>query len=126
MPRSLLNSLAALCFSVGFLHAQFVSIKPASLVTYPIPLVDSNSPGVWVNNTLHIYTSTVDVLSQASGVDLFSLHQTTSPFITPESHFPLWIESAWLDADGTVFAWYHHEPRNVCPNEELTAPQIGA
>jgi len=37
-----------------------------------------------------------------------------------------WIESAWVDADGTIFAWYHHEPPGLCPGSDLTAPVIGA
>ena len=40
---------------------------------------------------------------------------------------PLWIESAWLDYDGTLFGWYHHEPAKVCSaGSGLTAPKIGA
>jgi hypothetical protein len=44
----------------------------------------------------------------------------------PSNHKPYWIESAWVDEDGTVFAWYHHEPQGLCKGSNLTAPQIGA
>ena len=46
----------------------------------------------------------------------FGLHQPV----------PLWIESTWVDADGTVYAWYHHEPGGLCGKMDLTAPKIGA
>jgi hypothetical protein len=31
-----------------------------------------------------------------------------------------------MDTDGTIFAWYHHEPAGLCGKVHLTAPQIGA
>jgi len=44
----------------------------------------------------------------------------------PSSHKPYWIEATWIDDDGRVFAWYHHEPQGICRGSNLTAPQIGA
>jgi hypothetical protein len=46
--------------------------------------------------------------------------------VIPGEHFPIWIESAWRDEDGKIYAWYHHEPNGVCPGNRLTAPRIGA
>ena len=47
---------------------------PPRLLAYPVPIVDGNSPGVWVDGTLHVYTSTGDPLAM-SGADLFNLRQ---------------------------------------------------
>lgn len=41
-------------------------------------------------------------------------------------HFRVWVEAAWVDTDGTVFGWYHHEPSGICPGDKLTTPKIGA
>ncbi len=38
----------------------------------------------------------------------------------------VWLESSWLDDDGTLLVWYHHEPGGLCGAESLTAPKIGA
>src|SRR5689334_13343471 len=46
--------------------------------------------------------------------------------VIPRDHYPIWIESVWQDADGTIYGWYHNEPGGVCPNSTLTAPRIGA
>lgn len=37
----------------------------------------------------------------------------------------MWIEAAWMDADGSLYAWYHHEPGGLCDGQ-LTTPVIGA
>jgi hypothetical protein len=39
---------------------------------------------------------------------------------------PYWIEATWTDEDGSIFAWYHHEPAGLCGTSRLTAPEIGA
>ena len=41
------------------------------------------------------------------------------------AHLPIWIEAVWKDENGTVYAWYHHEPPGLCGGK-LTAPEIGA
>ena len=44
-----------------------------------------------------------------------------------QEHYPIWVESAWLDSDGVLFGWYHHEPIGLCGEGSiLTAPEIGA
>jgi hypothetical protein len=112
-------------FSAGLMQGQGVRVLAASPVSYPVPMVDGNSPSVWVDGTLRVYTSTGDPLAMA-GPNLFSLQQIASPVVTPATHYPIWIESVWRDPDGTIYGWYHHEPGGVCPNGKLTAPQIGA
>lgn len=39
---------------------------------------------------------------------------------------PYWIESAFLDNDGALFVWYHHEVVGICGDLALTTPKIGA
>ncbi len=60
-----------------------------------------------------------------SGLNSTSYKRKINAF---DSSAPLarWIEATWQDSDGTLYAWYHHEPSGVCPNDTLTAPQIGA
>ncbi|MCX6632074.1 MAG: hypothetical protein NTW28_31070, partial [Candidatus Solibacter sp.] len=101
--------MTACCFALGALHAQAIRLQPASPAAYPVPIVDGNSPSVWVDGTLHVYTSTGDPLAM-TGSDLFDLHQSASPVVTPREHYPIWIESVWRDEDETIYAWYHHEP----------------
>jgi hypothetical protein len=44
-----------------------------------------------------------------------------------------WIESVYQEPDGTLYGWYHYEPRHLIPEHvqqgrpnRLTAPSIGA
>ena len=117
--------MTACCFALGTLQGQSIRIHPTSTVAYPEPVVDGNSPGVWVDGTLRVYTSTGDPLGM-TGADLFNLRPSAPPVIAPGNHYPIWIESAWRDEDGNIYAWYHHEPGGVCPGNGLTAPKIGA
>lgn len=103
--------------------AQTVTVRPASRVSLPSEIVDGNSPGVWNNGTLHIYTSTGTPI-RMSGPGVFSLALDAPPRISSDRHLPLWIESIWRDEDGTTYAWYHHEAR-AC-GDELAVPSIGA
>ncbi|HYZ87045.1 MAG TPA: hypothetical protein VE621_21700, partial [Bryobacteraceae bacterium] len=86
--------------------------------------VDSNSPIWWADGGWFSITS--------AGIPVL-----TKGFIFPwEEGFPrrvrvdwqrtsVWFESVWRHTDGTLYAWYHHEPSGLCENG-LTAPQIGA
>ncbi len=87
--------------------------------------VDSNSPVYWHDGEIHIINSAgAPILSRGSGQLLHLVSEAI--LIDSQDHFPMWIEAAWVDQDGTVFAWYHHEPGGVCPGRDLTTPQIGA
>ena len=59
-----------------------------------------------------------------AGIDLYSLSMAESPQISGAPHFPMWIESAWKDEDGLIYAWYHYE-EGVCGGK-LALPNIGA
>jgi hypothetical protein len=90
--------------------------------------VDSNSPVHWIDGQMVVYNSN-GVPSVAWGENLFSLGTAQRVAFSNEPVRPLWIEATWQDADGTLFAWYHHEPPGVCPkqgNIQLTSPKIGA
>jgi hypothetical protein len=60
------------------------------------------------------------------GPDQFTLGAAQPVTIDRMDHMPIWIESAWVDADGTIYGWYHHEPGGKCASNDLTAPEIGA
>ncbi|MBY0507793.1 MAG: hypothetical protein K2X03_28025 [Bryobacteraceae bacterium] len=108
------------------LQAQTVRVRPAPYLAYPSPIVDGNSPGLWVDGRLKVYTSTGELIKM-SGPDLFSLWNDLPPEVDSPAHFPMWIESLWRDpSDGLVYAWYHHEPGGYCPGKGLTVPRIGA
>lgn len=112
--------MSATCLCSG----QRVSIVDAPAVSLPAPTVDGNSPAVWIGGKLTVYTSTGNPVAM-SGAGILDLQMAASPVVTPAGHFPLWIESVWRDDDGTVYAWYHHEPTGIC-GDKLTAPAIGA
>ena len=107
------------------LHAQqTIEIRPASVVTLPGP-TDSNSPGHWWNGSFVLFNA-MGVPYRTHGSDQFSLSNSTAVLFGANQPEPLWIEATWIDDDGTLFAWYHHEPPGLCPGEYLTAPKIGA
>lgn len=119
--------LVMACFwSVGPAWPQKAELRLARYITMP-SLVDSNSPGFWREGHFNIFNSTgAPVIS--SGLDPFRWTggSTQAVQFNRPDHHSVWIESVWQDTDGTLFAWYHHEPAGLCPNSSLTAPVIGA
>ncbi|MCC6365010.1 MAG: hypothetical protein IT165_15945 [Bryobacterales bacterium] len=106
------------------LPAQRVEIRSAP--TWKMPAqVDSNSPAFWRDGALHLINSIGSSLI-SQGSDQFSLSAPQSVHIASGAHFPMWIEAVWQDPNGALYAWYHHEPAGLCPNSNLTAPEIGA
>jgi hypothetical protein len=87
--------------------------------------VDSNSPAWWKDGQFRIINSAGKPLISRTP-DQFGRGAPREVALDRRDHFPMWIEAAWTDADGTIFAWYHHEPTGVCPGDQLTAPEIGA
>jgi hypothetical protein len=119
------GKLFALLFVVlSCCFGQTAQVAEASAIYLPSAIVDGNSPSVWVDGQLKIFTSTGDPILMG-GTSLFDLWQDNPPVISPKDHFPIWIESVWRDDDGTIYAWYHHEPQGMCGGK-LTAPEIGA
>jgi hypothetical protein len=104
--------------------AQTAVVVPASMTSMPAPIVDGNSPGVWVDGELRVFTSTGQPMLM-SGPSILELSFTDLPIVTPADHYPLWIEAVWRDDDGTIYGWYHHERGGLCGGK-LAAPEIGA
>lgn len=115
-----------LAVSSGCLYPQDFVLWTRPEVRLPAPIVDGNSPGVWIDGQLRVYTSTGAQPMAMTGATVFQLGMTADPVVSPRDHYPLWIEAAWRDDDGRIFAWYHHEPSGVCGSSALTAPRIGA
>ena len=105
--------------------AQIAVVQRAAPLDLPAPVFDGNSPAFWSDGRLKLFTSTGSPVAM-SGSSLFGLSMDQPPEVEPRTHYPLWIESAWKDDDGIVYAWYHHEPGGLCPGSLLTAPRIGA
>ena len=105
--------------------AQQVTISPSPTIAFPAP-ADSNSPALWSGGELLLYNSTGIVPIRSTGSNQFQLSRSQPVVLGPSIHRPYWIESTWVDDDGSIFAWYHHEPQGVCGKLSLTAPEIGA
>jgi hypothetical protein len=122
--RAAILLLLSVCSAVTA-YGQLVYVLPAPAVTMPAPTVDGNSPGVWVDGELRVYTSTGAQPEAMSGPGIAALQMTAQPVVTPGDHYPIWIESLWRDEDGLIYGWYHHEPGGLCGGK-MTAPKIGA
>src|SRR5437764_725467 len=94
--------------------SQSISIIPAPTVTLPSP-TDSNSPAHWSNGKLTVFNA-MGTPYRSEGSDQFSLGEPAFVSFADTQPMPLWIESTWVDDNGTVFAWYHHEPGEICPD----------
>ncbi len=117
--------LSVLLWPIAPAVGQRVQLRNVPGVMMPV-LVDSNSPAYWRDGRFHLFNSSGSSFLSA-GSDQFSLYEG-SPQVRVDraDHLPMWIESVWQDSDGTLYAWYHHEPGGLCRNSSLTAPQIGA
>lgn len=116
-------ALATVLFLPPRAAAQMAGLRPAPEVQMPAQ-VDSNSPAFWLGGQFRIINSTGSPVISA-GNDQFNPDISQQIAIDRQDHFPMWIEAAWTDFDGSLYAWYHHEPGGVC-NGELTQPVIGA
>jgi hypothetical protein len=109
----------------ALLHGQqIIAVQPASVVQLPSP-TDSNSPGHWWNGSFVLFNA-MGTPYRSQGSDQFNLGEPAFVAFGDGQPMPLWIEATWIDDDGTLFAWYHHEPGDLCPGTLLTAPKIGA
>jgi hypothetical protein len=103
--------------------SQSVELRKAEPVELPGG-ADCNSPAHWKDGKMVVFNS-MGLPVRSEGSDQFHLGHARAVFF---DHYQLrtrWIESTWIDDDGTLYAWYHHEPGNVCGGK-LTAPKIGA
>jgi hypothetical protein len=116
------SSVAVLCLAVPVL-AQMAGLRPAPEVNMPA-VADCNSPAHWRFGRLNVFNS--DQAPQVSrGEDQFQLGAARPVRIEEGERLPIWLESTWLDTDGTLYGWYHNEPGGICGGA-LTAPRIGA
>lgn len=99
-------------------------ILPAEPVLLPF-VVDSNSPAFWRDGKLQLFSSAGDPLINTLDEQLQPI-RTERVVLNHDGHMPMWIESVWQDQYGTLYGWYHHERIGVCPNSNLTVPEIGA
>ncbi len=89
---------------------------------------DCNNPVHWDGQTVYVFSSTAQPY-RTLGPDSFHL---LDPSVETKFHNDdtwkggRWIESTFKDADGRLYAWYHHEQVGICPPKKTTAPQIGA
>lgn len=104
--------------------AQRAHLRPAPEAVI-LSEVDGNSPLLWQRGRLTFFTSTGRPV-MAEGSDVFSLSDPVPVEVRGSDGRYVWIESVWMDRDGTVLGWYHEEPQGLCPGTGLTAPQIGA
>ena len=127
MPPRFLFVWAALAGIAGVTSGQQARVS-TDLMQVAMPSdVDSNSPAYWRDGQLDLINSTgAPMLTRGAGQLLMYLGQPREIVVDSQDRFPMWIEAAWQDEDGTVYAWYHHEPGGVCPHSSLSAPQIGA
>ncbi len=112
------------------LLAQFCAVQAQSIAIQPVDpadfsgLVDSNSPSYWWGGKQYLFNS-VDLPVRSEVDSPIAFRRSRAVFVEGANTYR-WIEAAWADTDGTVYAWYHAEPSSVCPGRNLTAPQIGA
>ena len=105
--------------------AQTWRLEPSAPFQMPGE-ADSNSPGHWLNGKFYLYNSNGNPI-RTWGYDPLHLGAARAVLFDDYSRPFRWIEATWVDKDGTVFAWYHHEPGIVCGEEApMTAPKIGA
>jgi hypothetical protein len=110
-------------FTLGWAHEA--RLRPARKITFPT-LADGNSPSFWLNGKLHLFTSIAWPIEISVANSQFDEWESCEVDPTDLGGKAIWIEAAWLDQDGTVFGWYHHEPWGLYEESTLTAPKIGA
>lgn len=106
------------------LRGQTILLRQAPVVELP-PVIDGNSAAFWADGRMSLFHSTGEP-SISRGEDQFSLNRSQSVQFSSSAHRPVWFEAVWRDDDGTLFLWYHHEAKGVCPGNALTSPKIGA
>ncbi len=132
MPYLMASILSLLVCMQGVCAGPKVVIRDAPEIKYPSQ-TDSNSPAHWDGDVLYLFNSAGHPF-RSFGPDQFHLGKAQS--VELDKNIPVaggqWIEATWKESDGTLYAWYHNEPPDLCPgsknqfSEALTAPRIGA
>ena len=87
---------------------------------------DGNCPSFWWNGRYCLFTSIGRPLKLNIWLEEYETWETLDVDVTTLQDLAIWVESVWVDDDGTLFGWYHHEPGEMYPDSQLTAPKIGA
>lgn len=132
MPYLIASILSQLVLIQGVWAGPKVVIRDAPEIKYPSQ-TDSNSPAHWDGDALYLFNSAGHPF-RSFGPGQFHLGEAQS--VELDKNIPVaggqWIEATWKESDGTLYAWYHNEPPDLCPgsknqfSEALTAPRIGA
>ena len=115
--------LLSICFvSATAQHAELRIVPRRDLPTR----IDGNTPAFWHEGQLTLFSSVGTPLMISRAPHQFGPWKS-EVVEGIQDHYPVWVESAWMDSDGILFAWYHHEPQGLCGETSLlTAPEIGA
>ena len=101
-------------------------LKPlATPLLFPSP-ADSNSPLFWNTDGEMVLFTSVGQPTLNVGRTLDSMTPIGEVHIESDLPGGKWLEGVIPAEDGTLYGYYHNEPPGVCPDESLTAPQIGA
>lgn len=106
--------------------AQHAELRKVPRRVLPMK-TDGNSPAFWHEGRLKLFSSigTPQMISHAP--NQFGPWEGEQVEGSVRDRMPVWTESAWMDENGILFTWYHHEPIGLCgENSRLTAPEIGA
>jgi hypothetical protein len=104
-------------------RAQIARLRGAEMESFPT-LTDGNTPSFWYEGKLRMFSSIGRPLKISEWDN--GAWQTADVAVPDLTDLAIWVESAWVDADSTVFGWYHHEPGGLYEGSKLTAPKIGA
>ena len=125
LGRNLFFTAVLLTLTAGLsVFGQEARVRTVEEVAIPMR-IDSNSPAFWRNGELHWYGSSGGP-SLSVGPNQFGPWQTGGVEFFALEQCPHWMESVWVDDDGTLYGWYHCEPIGLIAGTTLTAPKIGA
>jgi hypothetical protein len=113
--------------SISFFSAEAQQAELRVVPRRDLPTkIDGNAPAFWYQGQLTLFSS-IGIPQMVSHAPTQFGPWRSESVAGMEDQYPIWVESAWLDSDGILFVWYHHEPLGVCGETSLlTAPEIGA
>lgn len=121
LPLVLLFTCAALADA----RAQQATLRDAPAVFMPGE-IDGNSPSFWYQDRLRLFTSIGRPIRINEADSQFGEWASADAEVGDMRDLAIWIEAAWVDDNGVVLGWYHHEPGGLFDDWTLTAPKIGA
>lgn len=116
--------LGAALLLAAALHGQSAWLRPVAPLWMP-GVADSNSPAHWRDGRMYLYNSDGSPI-RTEGESISSLRHARAVLFYTAENKNRWLESTWVDPDGRVWAWYHHEEYPDCGGRPLATPVIGA